>query len=91
MAPVLATGKRSADRGARRKKAAQARQSARLRPVLPQARASILSWNIGGTAGVYTDNGHIYPVIGCNRGDLPEGSNDEPWGERIDLPPEWRR
>ena len=74
--------------GARRKKAAQARQSARLRPVLPQARASKLSWEIGGTAGVYPDNGHIHPVIGCNRGDLPEGSNGEPWDERIDIPPE---
>ena len=43
MAPVLAMRKRSANRGSRRKKAAQARQSARLRPVLPQARASKLS------------------------------------------------
>ena len=42
----------------------------------------------GGTAGVYPDNWHIYPVIGSTRGDLPEGSNGEPWGGRIDIPPE---
>ena len=67
-------------------KAAQARQSARLRPVLPQARASTLSWKIGGTCRGLPDNGHIYPVIGCNRGDLPESSKREPWGELIEIP-----
>ena len=81
-APVLAMRERSADR--RVTTAGKAVGTSAAGPAAGPGE-NIVMENWRDCRGL-PDNGHIHPAIGCNWGDLPEGSNREPWGELIEIP-----